>query len=216
MPLPLLARHRQTRDRKRLVERDQLLRQSGFAQQDARRGYGVGKHLVVARQRPQPFAGRLVEIANGVGLGIRLSPNSFDAPGRSPERPRRREGIDRPTLPPGDFVSEATEVAVMDPTERDRELVAQSHRAGLGEPQMVGVRGASPHITQGCAADLAWRSVVLTGGVKPAGDCDGSASTNLRWALSRRSPKPPASGCQRLSILKNRAATFRGRRSTQS
>ena len=38
------------------------------------------------------------------------------------------------------------DVAVMDPTERYRELIAylQSHRAGLGEPQMVGVGGASP------------------------------------------------------------------------
>ena len=38
------------------------------------------------------------------------------------------------------------DITVMDPTERYRELIAylQSHRAGLGEPQMVGVGGASP------------------------------------------------------------------------
>ena len=38
------------------------------------------------------------------------------------------------------------DVAVMVRTERYRELIAylQSHRAGLGEPQMVGVGGASP------------------------------------------------------------------------
>ena len=37
------------------------------------------------------------------------------------------------------------DVAVMDPTERYRELIAylQSHRTGLGEPQMVGVSGTS-------------------------------------------------------------------------
>ena len=38
------------------------------------------------------------------------------------------------------------DVTVMDPAERYRELIAylQSHRAGLGEPQMVGVGGAPP------------------------------------------------------------------------
>ena len=37
-------------------------------------------------------------------------------------------------------------VPVMRSTQRDREFVADlaSHRAGLGEPQMVGVSGASP------------------------------------------------------------------------
>ena len=38
------------------------------------------------------------------------------------------------------------DVTVMDPTERYRKLIAylQSHRAGLGEPQMVSVGGAPP------------------------------------------------------------------------
>jgi hypothetical protein len=38
------------------------------------------------------------------------------------------------------------EVPVMGPAQRYRELVAdlEPHRAGLGEPQVVGVRGTSP------------------------------------------------------------------------
>ena len=38
------------------------------------------------------------------------------------------------------------DVTVMDPTERYRELIAylQSHRARLGEPQMVGIGRAPP------------------------------------------------------------------------
>src|SRR5207253_231648 len=70
----------------------------------------------------------------------------FNPSRRNPEHPRRRDGINSPSLPPCDFVSEAMDVAVMDPTERYRELIAyfQSHRAGLGEPQMMGVGGTSP------------------------------------------------------------------------
>src|SRR6266853_6820026 len=68
---------------------------------------------------------------------------SFDTPGRNPEHARGRDGIDSPSLPPGDFVSEAVVVAVMASAQRHRELVAHlaSHRAELGEPQMVGVGG---------------------------------------------------------------------------
>jgi hypothetical protein len=70
---------------------------------------------------------------------------SFDTARRNPEHPRRREGINSPSLPPGDFVSDAMEVPVMDSAQRYGELVAHlaRHRAGLGEPQMVGVCGAS-------------------------------------------------------------------------
>ena len=72
-------------------------------------------------------------------------PFSFDAPGRHPEHPRRRDGINSPSLPPGDFVAETMVVPVMGSTERDAEFVADlaSHRARLREPQMVGVGGAS-------------------------------------------------------------------------
>ena len=65
---------------------------------------------------------------------------------RNPEHPRRRDGINSLSLPPCDFVSEAMDVPMMDPTERYRELIAylQSHRPGLGEPQMVGVGRAPP------------------------------------------------------------------------
>jgi hypothetical protein len=68
---------------------------------------------------------------------------SFDTPGRNPEHTRGRDGIDSPSLPPGDFVSEAMVVAVMGSAQRHRELVAHlaSHRAELGETQVVGVSG---------------------------------------------------------------------------
>jgi hypothetical protein len=72
-------------------------------------------------------------------------PFSFDTPRRNPEHPRRREGINSPPLPPGDFVSDAVEVAVVNSAQRYGELVAdlEPHRSGLGEPEMVGVGGAS-------------------------------------------------------------------------
>ena len=38
---------------------------------------------------------------------------SFNSPGRNPEHPRRREGINSPSPPPGDFVSETMVVAVI-------------------------------------------------------------------------------------------------------
>jgi len=70
---------------------------------------------------------------------------SFDTPRRNPKRPRRGDGINRPPLPPGDFVAGTVVFAVMSPAEGYREFVADlaSHGAGLGEPQMVGVGGAS-------------------------------------------------------------------------
>src|ERR1700730_2719273 len=70
---------------------------------------------------------------------------SFDAPRRNPEHTRCRYGIDGPSFPPGDLVSEAVVVAVMASAQRHRELVAYlaSHCAGLREPQVVGVGGAS-------------------------------------------------------------------------
>ena len=48
-------------------------------------------------------------------------------------------------LPPGDFVSGVVVVSVMDSAQGYGELIAhlEPHRAGLGEPQMVGVGGAS-------------------------------------------------------------------------
>jgi hypothetical protein len=83
-------------------------------------------------------AARLLILQTGVSF-------SFDAARRNPEHPRRREGINSPSLPPGDFVSGAMVVTVMDSAQRYGELVAdlEPHRAGLGEPQMVGVGGAS-------------------------------------------------------------------------
>ena len=61
------------------------------------------------------------------------------------EHSRCRDGIDGPSFPPGDLVSEAVVVAVMASAQRHRELVAHlaSHCAELGEPQMVGISGAS-------------------------------------------------------------------------
>lgn len=73
-------------------------------------------------------------------------PFSFDTPRRNPEHPRRGDGINSPSLPPGDFVAEAMVVAVMRPAQRYREFVADlaPHRAVLGEPQMMGISRASP------------------------------------------------------------------------
>jgi hypothetical protein len=70
---------------------------------------------------------------------------SSDAPRRDPKHPGCREGINSPSLPPGEFVSGAMVVTVMNSAQRYRELIAhfEPHRAGLGEPQMVGVGGAS-------------------------------------------------------------------------
>ena len=71
---------------------------------------------------------------------------SFDAPGRDPEQSRCGDGINGPSFPPGDFVSEAMVVAVMGSAQGHRELVAHlaSHCVELSEPQVVGVGGASP------------------------------------------------------------------------
>src|SRR5665213_2899313 len=75
---------------------------------------------------------------------IWVSP-SFDPPRRNPEQPRRRHGVDRPPPPPGDFVSEAVVVPVVGSAQGDREFVADlaPQRAGLGEPQMMGISRAS-------------------------------------------------------------------------
>ena len=50
-----------------LSSSDEIARQPGFAQHHARAPDRVGEDLVVARQRAQLGAGRLVEIAQGVG-----------------------------------------------------------------------------------------------------------------------------------------------------
>ncbi len=50
-----------------LSSRRDFLRQPGFAEHDAGSPDGVGKDLVVARQRAQPGAGFLVEIAERIG-----------------------------------------------------------------------------------------------------------------------------------------------------
>jgi hypothetical protein len=70
----------------------------------------------------------------------------FDPPRRNPEHPRRREGIDGPSLPPGYFVSDAVVVAVMGSAQWHREFVAhlEAHRAGLSKSEVVGIRRASP------------------------------------------------------------------------
>jgi hypothetical protein len=72
--------------------------------------------------------------------------DSFDTPRRNPKHPRRRERVNGPSLPPGDFVSGAMVVTVMNSAQRHRELVAhlQSHRPRLSESEVMSVSGASP------------------------------------------------------------------------
>jgi hypothetical protein len=65
--LRFLAQHRQSRHRQRLVEGRDFLGQARLAEHDAGSLDGVGKDLVVARQRAQLGAGFLVEIAERVG-----------------------------------------------------------------------------------------------------------------------------------------------------
>ena len=70
----------------------------------------------------------------------------LETPRRSPEPSRRLNGIDSLSTPPGLLISEAMVVPVMRSAQRYGEFVADlaSHRAGLGEPQVVGVSGTSP------------------------------------------------------------------------
>ena len=72
--LRLLAEHRDARDRQRLVEGGDLVRQAGFAEHHARRRDGVGEDLIVARQRAQLGAGLLVEVAEGIGRKVGIEP----------------------------------------------------------------------------------------------------------------------------------------------
>ena len=65
--LRLLAQHRQSRHRKRLVERGQLFRGPRFAEHHARGPDRFGEDLVVARQRAQFGAGVLIEVAERIG-----------------------------------------------------------------------------------------------------------------------------------------------------
>src|SRR6202011_6340819 len=81
---------------------------------------------------------------NVFGVAISLK-SSLDTPRRNPKHPRRGHGIDSPSLPPGDLVSDAVEVAVVNSAQRYREFIADlaPHRPRLGELEMVGVGGAS-------------------------------------------------------------------------
>ncbi len=72
--LRLLAEHGEARQRQRLVEFRLDLRKSGFAEHHARTPHGVGEDLIVARQRPQPASGFLVEVAKRVGRDVRIEP----------------------------------------------------------------------------------------------------------------------------------------------
>ena len=72
--LRLLAEHRQPRQRKRLVEFRNNVRQPGFAHHHARAPNRVREKLIVARQRSQFGPGLLIEIANGVGRDVGIEP----------------------------------------------------------------------------------------------------------------------------------------------
>src|SRR5260370_12395812 len=92
----------------------------------------------------------------------RLNPKrqSFDLPRGNPKHPRRRDGINSTSLPPGDFVSGAMVVPVMRSAQWYSEFVADfaSHRTELGEPQIsrrpdtAGMQRTSGAICRGVAA----------------------------------------------------------------
>jgi hypothetical protein len=89
---------------------------------------------------------------------------SLDSPRRNPKHPRRGDGINSPPLPPHDFVSGAMDVAVMGSAQRHRELVADlsPHRAGLGEPQMMGLsRASAAHQTRLRCNELEVRLIAM-------------------------------------------------------
>jgi Initiation factor 2 subunit family len=67
---------------------------------------------------------------------LMIARHSLNSPGRNPEYPRYRKGIDRPSLPPGDFVTVTVDVTVMNSAEWRCEFVTylQSHRPRLSEP----------------------------------------------------------------------------------
>ena len=71
--LRLLAEHRKSGDRQFLVEHAGFGR-AGFTEHHARLANGIGHDLVVARQRAQLLAGRLIEIAECVGGDFRIEP----------------------------------------------------------------------------------------------------------------------------------------------
>jgi hypothetical protein len=98
------------------------------------------------------FIGRRADVSDDKDRDrSKFLPASSDTSGRDPKHPGSRDGIDRLSFPPGEFVSMAMDVTVMDSAQWHRELVAylEAHRAGLGESQMVRVSGASP-------ADQTW------------------------------------------------------------
>ena len=63
-----------------------------------------------------------------------------------PKPKSNRERVDLDLIPPRSLVGVAMELAVMDPTNRDRELVANStaQRPRLRKPEMMGIRGRTP------------------------------------------------------------------------
>ena len=72
--LRFLAQHGEARHRQRLVELGQHIGKSGFAEHHARAPHRIGEDLIVARQRAQPGAHLLVEIADGVGRDVGIEP----------------------------------------------------------------------------------------------------------------------------------------------
>jgi hypothetical protein len=72
-------------------------------------------------------------------------------PGLSPELAGDLKRVDACRLPPGLLVTGAMGGAVMRAAEWDRELIAHlaAERTGLGEPEVVGIRGlAAAHETR--------------------------------------------------------------------
>jgi hypothetical protein len=72
-------------------------------------------------------------------------------PGLAPELTGDLDGVDAGRLPPGLLVAGAMDRAVMRAAERDGEFIADlaAKGTGLGEPEVVGIRGlAAAHETR--------------------------------------------------------------------
>src|SRR6266487_6211577 len=106
--------------------------------------YTLSLHDALPISGPAPSRSCTLRRSNRLNTGRRRG--RARRSGADPEFSSYPDGIDSKFRPPPRFVPGAVEVAVVNATERDRELVAHlaAERAGLGEAQVVGIAGSSP------------------------------------------------------------------------